>query len=301
MSLQEHFRLWTGTGEGCRAVFVTDRAQRGLVDAVLTGGSFQADVIEYREDFSPELERLRALGPEDLVVAALSLDSFIGQGANRFFSPFGKPEGVAAKYAFLRLDMTAASLAQGLATPPELVFGKIEEMAQYGEGAALRVRGAAGTDLRLRIHPFTTCSHRIQEPGGMAFLPPSETSAEVLPGTGDGKIVIDMTVGQLYHYGELLGYFGIVDSPVTLTLEGGMITEITGGDTARELKERLFAQPPDCRRLVELGQGLSQMEPTGLIGVDESILSSCHFGFGDGGSCGTHLDMVLAEPKIEPL
>lgn len=106
------------------------RDRRGLVDAVLTGGNFQADVIEYQEDFSRELERLRALGPEDLAAAALS---------------------------------------------------------------------------------------------------------------------------------------------------------------------------PDCRKLVELGQGLSQMEPTGLIGVDESILRSCHFGFGDGASCGTHLDMVLAEPRIELL
>ena len=133
----------------------------------------------------------------------------------------------------------------------------------------------------------------------MAFLPPSETSSEVLPGTGDGKIVIDMAVGQLYHFGELLGYFGRVDSPVTLTLAGGLITEITGGGTARELEEKLFALPLDCRRLVELGQGLSNMDSTGLIGVDESILSSCHFGFGDGGTCGTHLDMVLTGPKIE--
>lgn len=83
---------------------------------------------------------------------------------------------------------------QGLATPPELVYGKIAEMAQYEDNAALRVRSAAG---------------------------------------------------------------------------------------------------------VELGQGLSNMDSAGLIGVDESILSSCHFGFGDGGTCGTHLDMVLTGPKIE--
>ena len=299
MGLMDNFRMWTGCGAGCHVVFVTDRAQRGLADAIMSGGGLQAEVIHYQEDFAADLERLRDLGAEDLVVAALSLDSFITQRASRFFSPFGKPEGVAAKYVFLRLDITAASLAQGLATPPELVYGKIAEMAQYEDNAALRVRSAAGTDLRLKIHPFTTCSNRITEPGGMAFLPPSETSSEVLPGTGDGKIVIDMAVGQLYHFGELLGYFGRVDSPVTLTLEGGLITEITGGCIARELEEKLFALPLDCRRLVELGQGLSNMDSTGLIGVDESILSSCHFGFGDGGTCGTHLDMVLTEPKIE--
>ncbi len=194
MGLMDNFRMWTGCGAGCHVVFVTDRAQRGLADAIMSGGGLQAEVIQYQEDFAADLERLRALGAEDLVVAALSLDSFITQRANRFFSPFGKPEGVAAKYVFLRLDITAASLAQGLATPPELVYGKIAEMAQYEDNAALRVRSAAG---------------------------------------------------------------------------------------------------------VELGQGLSNMDSTGLIGVDESILSSCHFGFGDGGTCGTHLDMVLTGPKIE--
>ena len=37
----------------------------------------------------------------------------------------------------------------------------------------------------------------------------------------------------------------------------------------------------------------------GLIGVDESIINSCHFGFGDGGRCGTHLDVVISKPAIE--
>ena len=68
---------------------------------------------------------------------------------------------------------------------------------------------------------------------------------------------------------------------------------------AEELKEKLFSLSPDCRKLVELGQGLSKMKPTGLTGVDESIIDSCHFGFGDGGEYGVHLDLVITEPTIE--
>lgn len=107
--------------------------------------------------------------------------------------------------------------------------------------------------------------------GGMAFLPPSETSAEVIPGTANGKIIVDMTVGKLYHFGERMGDFGLVQNPVTILVEDGFIVEINGDGMADELKRKLFRLPAECRKMAELGQGLSKMEPTGLIGVDESI------------------------------
>lgn len=155
------------------------------------------------------------------------------------------------------------------------------------------------TDISFRIQPFTTCSHEITEDGKMAFLPPSETSSEVITETANGKIVVDITVGQLYYFGQLIGYFGLVESPVTLVVENGVITEVSGEGMAMEFREKLFQLPVECRKIVELGQGLSDMEPTGLIGVDESIIDSCHFGFGDGGHCGTHLDVVISKPIIE--
>jgi len=43
---------------------------------------------------------------------------------------------------------------------------------------------------------------------------------------------------------------------------------------------------------------LSKMTPTGLIGVDESIIDTCHFGIGDGAKCGVHLDVVVNAPTI---
>lgn len=70
---------------------------------------------------------------------------------------------------------------------------------------------------------------------------------------------------------------------------------------AAEFKSKLFDLPTECRRIVELGQGLSEMKPTGLIGVDESIIDSCHFGFGDGWKCGTHLDVVIKDPTIKQI
>ena len=57
----------------------------------------------------------------------------------------------------------------------------------------------------------------------------------------------------------------------------------------------------ECRELVELGQGLSKMEPTGLIGIDESIIDTCHFGIGDSEKCGLHLDVVISNPTLEKI
>jgi leucyl aminopeptidase (aminopeptidase T) len=165
-----------------------------------------------------------------------------------------------------------------------------------GLSGRLRVTSAAGTDITLMAERFETCRHEIADAGGLAFLPPSETSARVRG--ADGTIVVDVTVGQLYHYGELLEEFGLVRNPVILTVENGFVSGITGGETAALLREKLFALPAGCRELVELGQGLSKMTPTGVIGVDESIIDTCHFGFGDGGTCGTHLDVVIGSPVI---
>ena len=43
------------------------------------------------------------------------------------------------------------------------------------------------------------------------------------------------------------------------------------------------------------------MKPTGSIGVDESIIDTCHFGIGDSGKCGVHLDVVISNPTLEKL
>lgn len=300
MNLSILTRKWCGLSDGASVVIVTDSERLDLAEEIASGFAGRCRIVNFDicGDFMPEL---RELNPCDLVIALFSFDTFVRNGANRFFSPFAKPDGIAAKYAFIRLGISKESLLQGLSTPKKIVFEKIAELQGYGPGSVLRVTNAAGTDITLEVDRFTTCSNEIAEDGGMAFLPPSEVSAEVKRGTANGKIAVDITIGQLYNYGELLGSFGLVSKIALLTVQNGIIAEITGGVEATELKEKLFALPPGCRELVELGHGLSQMSPTGIIGVDESIIDTCHFGIGDAGSCGTHLDVVIGEPKISKI
>ncbi len=218
-----------------------------------------------------------------------------------YISAFNKPAWLMSKYIFVRLDISKESLIQGLSTDKELVYNKIEEMNMLNSNRVITVTSESGTDISFMAKPFTSCSHEIITDGGIAFLPLSETSADVLTDTANGKIVIDMTVGQPYHFGELIGYFGLISEPITIIVKEGIITDIYGDKMAAEVKEKLFDLPIECRKMVELGQGLSKMEPTGLIGVDESIIDSCHFGFGDGWKCGTHLDVVIKMPTIKQI
>lgn len=301
MCISHLIQKWSSLDLASKMVIVTDDAQKYIALAIQNEGMYDVRIEYYSptEKFAGIMKSLSSLKESGLLLVMLSSDTFINCGANRFFSPFGKPEEIQAKYIFVRLDISRKSFIQGLSTEKKAVYDKIDRMNHICPKETVRVTNRSGTDISFQIRPFTTCSHEITEDGGMAFLPPSETSAEVMTETANGKIVIDMTVGQLYHFGELVGYFGLVETPVTLVVENGIITEILGEGMARKFREKLFRLPVECRKLVELGQGLSDMEPTGLIGVDESIIDSCHFGFGDGSSCGTHLDVVISKPIIE--
>lgn len=300
MCLSKLIQEWSNLDEDAQVIIITDNIQKSIAEAIKKDAEYNVE-IKYFSSSDEFLHKLKFLASRDLLIVLLSIDTFIKSGANNYFSPFCKPDWLLTKYAFIRLDISHESLFQGLSTEKGLVYKKINEMSRFTSNQFINVTNKSGTDITFKINPFSTCSHEIIENGGFAFLPPSETSSEVLSNTAIGKIVVDITIGQLYHFGELLGEFGIVQSPVTIVVENGVIVDIRGNDMALKLKEKLFSLPLECRELVELGQGLSQMLPTGLIGVDESIMDSCHFGFGDGGNCGTHLDVVISNPSINQL
>lgn len=289
---------WCNLSQAAKFVIITDHESYTLASDIKNDIQNSCEIYLFGGN-NNILSVFSKLSPSDLLVALFQFDTFVFGGANKIFSPFSKPVGLKAKYAFIRLSISKESLIQGLSTPKELVYKKLEEFNQYEANDLLQVTSAAGTDITLQVMPFETCCHEIINDGDMAFSPPSETSSVVIPRTANGRIAVDITVGQLYHYGDFLGYFGRVSSPAVLSVKDGMITDISGNDMVEELKEKLFALPPACRELVELGQGLSKMEPTGLIGVDESIIDSCHFGIGDGGKCGVHLDVVIGDPTIQ--
>lgn len=300
MSISNLIHKWSGINETSKILIITDNKQKGIADSICKEKIYDVQ-IEYFANNDKFFHLLKSLKSSDLIIVLLSIETYMSSGINEYFTAFEKPDWVAAKYIFVRLDISEESLLEGLSTDKELVYRKIKELELFDPDKTVNVKGESGTDISFKIRPFTTCSHGITHNGESAFLPPSETSSDIIPETANGKIVVDMTIGQLYHFGQLIGNFGFVSDPISITIHDGFITHIDGGDMAVEFKRKLFDLPTECRKIVELGQGLSKMKPTGLIGVDESIIDSCHFGFGDGSKCGTHLDVVIRKPEIKQI
>ena len=299
MNFKTSLTQWCDISLDSRILIITDKIQYEIAEFFQNELDNDCEIIQFEpSDIMTNI--LKELKEDDLLIDILSFDTFIKDGANNYFSPFTTPNGIVAKYIFIRLNMSKESLLQGLSTPKSLVYNKIAERKTLNFNN-VRIVNNSGTNIILKIDSFDTYSYEINNECKHAFLPPSETSARVIAGTANGKIVIDITVGQLYYYGNLLGYFGAVKTPITMIVQNGLVADIYGNDMANELKHKLFALPVECRELVELGQGLSKMEPTGLIGIDESIIDTCHFGIGDSEKCGLHLDVVISNPTLEKI
>jgi len=251
------------------------------------------DVINL--DDAVDYSLIYALEPADLLVLHIGIESWMGR--HRYIArAFDKPEGIASKYICIRPTITARALLEGLDTPLEVADSVIAKYTSLNDDTPIRVMSKAGTDITLTPYSPWAIPYITNAPGSNAYLPPAEVSYSVRQGSACGIIIADVTVGELRVNNDLVDNFGLVDAPVTLMIENGDIVEITGGAIARKLRRELWKLPAACRKLVEFGVGLSVMTPTGVIGIDESIAGTCHFGFGSGSGndAPIHLDVVVS-------
>ena len=103
----------------------------------------------------------------------------------------------------------------------------------------------------------------------------------------------------------------LVNEPITLKIKEGNITEISGGNEARELEDTLkwaasvAKHPGSVKRICELGIGLNpKAKIIGATIVDDKVLGTAHIGIGSnywfGGNIFAiiHLDQVFKNPKV---
>lgn len=295
-----------------RMLIVTDSEMRGIAESIqadnvpFVKGIDLIDLDEVAEcanvtDLSDDISRLL---PGDLLLVNIGCESFITRGWGRTFRAFDRPENVRAKYAFIRPTITREALLEGLNTPQDLPQRIARRFEAVQRGATVRVTAAGGTDLTFCVNGPHTIAYSTPGAGETCYLPPAETSFGIVEGSANGVIVADVTVGELRIHADLIDSLGLVDVPVVLTVQNSEITEIAGGNIATRLRDELWSLPDTCRKVIELGIGLSTMTPAGIIGIDESIAGTCHFGIGnDLGYGGTndapiHLDVVVQSPTI---
>jgi len=164
----------------------------------------------------------------------------------------------------------------------------------------LHVRGAAGTELTLRIDGRPWLSDALPlRPGELANYPGGEVFVAPHADGADGVLVADLTVP---YTGA-----GFVDAPVTLHFEAGRVTSIEGGRSAQALRELVADAGRGAGVIAELGIGLNpNIEPSGHVMLDEKASGTAHVAIGrNTGSYGgdnaaeIHVDCIFSAPQVE--
>ncbi len=170
----------------------------------------------------------------------------------------------------------------------------------------IHVTTEAGTDLYYNIKGINgiVADGNYTTPGSGGNLPAGEVYAPPNGKRIEGKIVIDGS--SRVQNGTIL-----IKEPITLKVEEGNISEIDGGNEAKELENTLnwaasiAKHPGSVRRICELGIGLNpKAKIIGATIVDDKVLGTAHVGIGSnywfGGSIYAiiHLDQVFRNPKI---
>jgi leucyl aminopeptidase (aminopeptidase T) len=186
-----------------------------------------------------------------------------------------------------------------------LMTGDLDEVRRRGwavvsalnSGSEARITCRHGSDFRIGIEgrDGIVDAGELGTRGAFGNLPCGEGFIAPLEGTGEGTLVVD---------GSIAGV-GLVDTPTSLTIRGGHLTDTTGPQGAA-LMELLTAHGPDGTNVAELGIGTNEEAIlTGNVLEDEKILGTAHVAFGASAAIGgtvqvpVHLDCVLLEPTVE--
>ncbi|HIH05536.1 TPA: aminopeptidase [Candidatus Woesearchaeota archaeon] len=176
----------------------------------------------------------------------------------------------------------------------------------FDESKEIHVTTPAGTDLHYSIEGISGISAdgNYTQPGTGGNLPAGEVYASPNGAKVEGTVVIDGSART--HERTIL-----VRKPITLKIEKGNITEISGGKESKELEKALewaasqAKNPGSIRRVCEFGIGLNpKAQIMGAMIIDDKTLGTAHIGIGSnywfGGSIYAliHLDQVFRNPTI---
>lgn len=163
----------------------------------------------------------------------------------------------------------------------------------------VRVTSPAGTDLTFSVQERACIADTgiLTEKGAMGNLPAGEAFIAPLEKSANGTFVCDT--------GDVIAYVGPVKDRVSMKLEDGYITDISGGVSAKALIGFLGDKDVESRGIAELGVGTNKKAR--LIGhplVDEKVWGTVHIAFGTNKFMGgervsnIHYDCVISNPTL---
>jgi leucyl aminopeptidase (aminopeptidase T) len=316
-------------------------ARRGAVEARVAGVSTEEldravrTVVRECMAISPGEEVLIVCNPVTEEIGALMRIEAQGDGASATLAVMSERESAAAEppdvvaAAMKEADVVLAPTIQSISHTDarrkaseegvrigslpgvtedmlaRLMVGDLSEVRRRGWALSDLLNGAKearitcrhGSDLRLGLEDRLSIVDAGELGTRSAFgnLPCGETFIAPVEGTAEGTLVVDGSIAGI----------GLLDTPVSLTVRDGHLTDTTGSDGAM-LMEMLSVHGPDGTNVAELGIGTNEEALlTGNILEDEKILGTCHVAFGASAAIGgtvqvpVHLDCVVLEPTVE--
>jgi len=166
------------------------------------------------------------------------------------------------------------------------------------EGKHVRVTSEKGTDIQFSIEGRSVHASKglFHAPGESGNLPTGETFLAPVEGTAEGVFIVD---------GSFAGVGLMENSDIKLTVKEGVVTDIEGGDNAKQLAEILAKVGGDAYNIAEFGVGTNESaQLSGLILEDEKVMGTIHIAVGDNMGFGgkvkvpLHLDGVVKSPDV---
>lgn len=175
----------------------------------------------------------------------------------------------------------------------------VDDLTSRLVGEDIVIISPAGTDFKAKINGMETDTGlgRSLEKGEASSPPDIECAVGPVEGTSTGILIIDGSIP--------LPGVGVLDEPVKVTVENGLIKKIEGGIQAHIFAEKLAAFNDERAYMIaEIGVGLNPMASlSGRMLEDEAAYGTMHIGIGNnlsyGGKCATnvHIDMIMRRPS----
>jgi Thermophilic metalloprotease (M29) len=200
------------------------------------------------------------------------------------------------------LGLVDGELLRGeLSQPAPDLGGVARGLLDRLEGVeAIRVTGAAGTDLTLQVggRRWLTDALPLQR-GGIANFPGGEVFVAPHRDGADGRLVADLTVPYTVE--------GLVDEPVRLEFSRGRVTSLEGGRAATLLRGLVEGAGKGADVIAELGLGLNPtVRPRGHVMLDEKAAGTAHVAigrntgaYGGDNEASIHVDLIFSGPQVE--
>ncbi len=168
------------------------------------------------------------------------------------------------------------------------------------QAETIRMTSPGGTDLTARIarRPVQYETGLFREPGQFGALPNSEVNISPIEGTSNGVIVGDV---------RLMGYGTLRNEQVTIEVEDGNVTRVSGGPAAAYLEATLRAfDDPTAYNLAEFAVGLNPAARTYATNLEDlGRLGFGHHGIGSNYAIGgevkapCHIDVIYKDARLE--